>query len=131
MENRLSPPTSLRSAVSEWQDQEPVSGDPGPNNTHEGGERSDVGLSERDALREEVSTLKAQIADLTSKNAKMSSQMEDILARLNAEPSTSQGTHIELTGRNRPHVVSPFQRLVGRDGVCDTVIATIHDGHCR
>lgn len=117
LKGRVSCRTSISSVSSDRQDQAPILGDPDPDNTHEGGERSDVGLSERDALREEVSTLKAQIADLTSKNAKMSSQMEDILARLNAEPSTSQGTHIELTGRNRPHVVSPFQRLVGRDGV--------------
>lgn len=49
-----------------------------------------MGHSERDALREEVSILKAQVADLTSK---MSSQMEEIRARFNAEPSPVPGTH--------------------------------------
>lgn len=78
--------------MSEWRDQVPVLGDANADIAHAKfrSEHPDVGRSERDALREEVSILKAQVADLTSK---MSSQMEEILARLNAEPSPVRGTH--------------------------------------
>ncbi|EIW58297.1 uncharacterized protein TRAVEDRAFT_20348 [Trametes versicolor FP-101664 SS1] len=103
LEGRASCRTSLSSVSSDRQDQAlPISGDPDPDNVHEGGERSDVGHSERDALREEVSTLKAQVADLTSK---MSSQMEEIRARFNAEPSP-----VPAAGTDRKE--RPSRRLV-------------------
>ncbi|KAL1944998.1 hypothetical protein VTO73DRAFT_2618 [Trametes versicolor] len=113
LEGRASCRTSLSSVSSDRQDQAlPISGDPDPDNVHEGGERSDVGHSERDALREEVSTLKAQVADLTSK---MSSQMEEIRARFNAEPSP-----VPAAGTDRRE--RPSRRLVfskaRRKGLC-------------